>query len=100
MQSFITIIQLQNEMWIFRGTLARDARCHVARLYGLEASERYLLKARNAEERDLMKVRFTKVKVAKLLDDRKLFLKAIPRDVDVSVPAASYKKLIDFGGKI
>lgn len=71
-------------MWIFRGTLARDARAHVPRLYGLEAPERYLVDARTADEREKIKMKYTAKKVKKLIGDANLYLKCVPKDSNVS----------------
>lgn len=63
-------------MWIFRGSLARDTRAQIWKLYELQAPETILVRARNQEERDTMKVKYTARKIETLFDEHR-YLKLV-----------------------
>jgi len=69
---------LKNEIWIFRGSLVREARSQVPSLYRLgEVPESYLAKARTPEERDTLKRRYISKKAEKLIGGESLYLKFV-----------------------
>lgn len=83
------VFQLKNEMWIFRGSVARDSRTQIMRLYNLTTPESILERANGADERDNLKVKYTRRKVESLLSGHR-YLKLVTKDTPVS-PSARFR---------
>lgn len=74
--SSLNVSQLKNEFWIFRGSVARDTRLQISRLYELTAPESILARARTQDERDALKLKYTTKKIESLFDEHR-YLKLV-----------------------
>lgn len=71
-------LKLRNELWIFRGSLARESRPQIPKFYSLTTPESVLATASTAQERDALKISFTATKVQQLMQGFRYLKHCVP----------------------